>query len=470
VKRLLMSLVLLELGCAHPAVPPAWELPPPPPTEAAITQPGALSRFSLETGLTGIALRDKRIPHLVLGVTVRRGAAIEPLEQAGLAGFTAELMERGAGERDALALAEKVDGLGASLAISSDWDSTTVTVSGLSRDVDALFEILADVVLRPRFESAEADKARAESLAALEQAKDDPRTLVGWHAARAVFEGHRYGIPLVGNPETVARLDAARARAFHEALFVASNAIVFAAGDFEPADLERRVRSAFGDWEAGVVPPPVSPPTLPAPGARRIVVVDKPDLGQARIIVSHGGLRRADPRRTPAGLMNGVLGGSGFSSRLMKRVRAEEGLTYGISSGFGLRRRTGPFLVSTFTKVPTTRKALDLVLAEIERMKTAPPDGAELADAKSLQVGSFALGLETSGRVVRSLVSLDVYGLPKDTLDTFRQRVRNVTAGTVEEMAVELLDPERAAIVVLGPAGALVPQLEDLGPVEVVQP
>jgi len=293
---------------------------------------------------------------------------------------------------------------------------------------------------------------------------------VSWHAARAVFEGHRYGIPLVGNAETVATLDAGRARSFHEALFVASNAIVFAAGDFEPADLERRVRLAFGDWAAGVVPPPVAPPTLPAPGARRIVVVDKPDLGQARIIVSHGGLRRADPRRTSAGLMNGVLGGSGFSSRLMKRVRAEEGLTYGISSGFGLRRRTGPFIVSTFTKVPTTRKALDLVLAEIERMKTAPPDGAELADAKSLQVGSFALGLETSGRVVRSLVSLDVYGLPEDTLDTFRQRVRGVTAGTVEEMAVELLHPERAAIVVLGPAAALVPQLEDLGPVQVVQP
>ena len=151
-------------------------------------------------------------------------------------------------------------------------------------------------------------------------------------------------------------------------------------------------------------------------------------------------------------------------------MRAEEGLTYGVSSGFGLRRRTGPFLVSTFTKVPTTRQTLDLVLAEIERMKTEPPDGAELADAKSLQVGSFALGLETSGRVVRSLVSLDVYGLPADTLDTFRQRVRAVTAGTVEEMAVELLHPDRAAIVVLGPAKDLVPQLEDLGPVEVVSP
>ena len=464
-------LLPLALGCASPAAPPpAWELPPPPPTEAPITQPGALARFSLPNGITGIALRDKRIPHLVIGVTVRRGAAIEPLEQAGLAGYMAELMERGAGDLDSLALAEKVDGIGATLAVSSTWDATTVSVSGLSRDVDALFEILSDVVLRPRFDPEEADKARAESLAGLEQAKDDPRTLVGWHAERAVFEGHRYGIPLVGNAETVARLDAAAARSFHESLFVAANAIVFAAGDFEPTDLDRRVRQAFGAWEAGSVPPPVGPPELPAPPSRRIVVVDKPDLGQARIVVSHGGLRRADPRRTAAGLMNGVLGGSGFSSRLMKSVRAEEGLTYGVSSGFGLRRRPGPFLVSTFTKVPTTRQTLDLVLAEIERMKTEPPDGAELADAKSLQVGSFALGLETSGRVVRSLVSLDVYGLPADTLDTFRQRVRAVTAGTVEEMAVELLHPDRAAIVVLGPAKDLVPQLEDLGPVEVVSP
>lgn len=467
----MLWLLPLVFGCAQQAaLPPAWELPPPPPTEAPITQPGALARFSLPNDLDAIALRDKRIPHLVVGIALRRGAAIEPLAHAGLAGFTAELMERGAGDLDALALAEKVDGIGATLAVSADWDSMRVTVAGLSRDVDTLFEILADVVLRPRFETGEADKARAESLAALEQAKDDPRTLVGWHAARAVFEGHRYGIPLVGNAETVARLDATRARAFHADVFVASNAIAFAAGDFERADLERRVREAFGGWDRGSAPPPVAAPELPAPAARKIVVVDKPELGQARIIVAHGGIRRADPRRTAAGLMNGVLGGSGFSSRLMKSVRAEEGLTYGVSSGFGLRRRTGPFVVSTFTKVPTTRKTLDLVLAEIERMKIEPPDGKELADAKSLQVGGFALGLETSGRVVGSLVSLDVYDLPDDTLDTFRQRVRATTAETVEELAVELLHPERAAIVVLGPAQALVPQLEGLGPIEVVEP
>ena len=405
----------------------------------------------------------------MVGVTVRRGAAIEPLERAGLAGFTAELMERGAGERDALALAERVDGLGASLSVGADWDSLTVRVSGLSRDADALFEILRDVALRPRFDADEVEKSRAEALAALEKAKDEPRTLVGWEAARAVFAGHRFGIPLAGNRQRVGGLDGELARDFHRQLFVASNAVVFAAGDFEHDDFARRVREAFGDWESGSVPAAAPQPSLPAPAARRIVVVDKPELGQARIVVAHEGIRRADPRRTAAGLMNAVLGGSGFSSRLMKRVRAEEGLTYGVYSGFGLRRATGPFVVDTFTKVAAARETLDLVLSEMARMQSEPPDAKELADAKSLQVGSFALGLETSGQVVGSLVNLDVYGLPDDTLDTFRTRVRAVSQETVARLAGELLHPGRAAIVVLGPAEALVPQLEDLGPVEVVE-
>jgi predicted Zn-dependent peptidase len=476
VRRILALPLVAWLGCSGlPAVlggapPNAWELPPPPPSEAPIAPVGALERFELPNGLRGIGLRDKRIPHVVVGLSVRRGAAIEPLAHAGLAGYTAELMERGAGDRDVLALAELVDGLGASLSVGADWDSMTITVSGLSRDTDTLFEVLRDVALRPRFDPAEADKARSEALAALEKAKDEPRTLIGWHAARAVFEGHRFGIPLGGNIETVGRLDAALAREFHRRLFVASNAVVFAAGDFEHADLVRRAREAFGSWASGEAPAPVAPPSLPAPPARRIVVVDKPDLGQARIAVAHEGLTRVDPRRTAAGLMNAVLGGGGFNSRLMKRVRSDEGLTYGVYSGFGLRRATGPFVVDTFTKVPAARQTLDLVLSEIERMQSQPPEAKELAEAKSLQVGSFALGLETSARVVGSLVDLDVYGLPEDSLDTFRARVREVTREQVAGLATELLHPDRAAIVVLGPAETLVPQLEDLGQVEVVQP
>ncbi|MEE2663808.1 MAG: hypothetical protein VX681_06790, partial [Myxococcota bacterium] len=130
-RRGLALALVAALGCsALPAESPtlAWQLPPPPPREAPVAQPGGRARFALPSGLPGIGLRDQRIPHLVIGISVRRGAAIEPLERAGLAGFTAELMERGAGDRDALALAERVDGLGASLRVGADWDSLTVSV------------------------------------------------------------------------------------------------------------------------------------------------------------------------------------------------------------------------------------------------------------------------------------------------------------------------------------------------------
>ena len=169
-------------------------------------------------------------------------------------------------------------------------------------------------------------------------------------------------------------------------------------------------------------------------------------------------------------MLNGVLGGSGFSSRLMRVVRSDAGLTYSIGSGFSLRREPGPFGVSTFTRVAEVRRVVDLVLAEIERARSEPPSEEELARERTHSIGSFSLGLETSGAVLASLVDLDLYGLPEDSLDTFRGRVREVTVEDTARLARELLHPERAAIVVVGPAEVLREQLEDLGAIEVVLP
>jgi zinc protease len=188
-------------------------------------------------------------------------------------------------------------------------------------------------------------------------------------------------------------------------------------------------------------------------------------------MILHEGIRREDDRRLAASLMNNVLGGSGFSSRMMSRVRSDEGLTYGVHSGFALRRSPGPFQVSTFTRVAETRRTIDLLLEELEAMvDERPVTEAELAHAKSYTVGRFGLSLETSAAVISSLVDLDVYGLPEDSLDTFRARIGATTRDQVEGSARELLHPGRAAIVVLGPAESLVPDLEGLGSVEVVQP
>jgi zinc protease len=470
VRTLFVVLLLPTLSACALFRKPAWELPPPPASDAPVVQEGSLQRAELDNGLEVLVLEDHRLPRLVLGVTVRRGEGIVAPEQAGLGPFSAELMERGAGERDALALAQAVDEIGASLGVGSGWDSTGVRVSGLSEDLDRLLEILADVVLRPRFEAGEARKARGEILASLERAKDDPHTLAGWHAARALYEGHRYGRPQDGVPETVARLDAAAARAFHQKVFVPNNAIFFAAGDVAMDDLLARVGQAFGAWERGMVPEPGPAPPAQVPPERKIVVVDRPDLVQAQIRIAHEGIARPNPDRIAAVLMNTVVGGGGFSSRLMETLRAEEGLTYGVGSGFRMRRHPGPFGVATFTRVAELRRTLDLTLAVLERAKSDPPDEAELRAARAPLVGRLALGLETSAAVVESLVELDVYGLPEDSLDTYRGRVRATSVEDSARMARSLLHPERAAIVLVGPAESIVPQVEDLAPVEVVTP
>jgi predicted Zn-dependent peptidase len=472
-RRFALAAVGLALGCTSPFVRfvrPAWELPPPPARDAPVVPAGALHRSELPNGLRVIALEDHRLPRVAFGVTVRRGAASEALGAAGLSLFLAELMERGAGDRDALALAQAIDQLGASLSVSSGWDATAVGVSGLARDLDALFALLGDVVLRPRLDAREGRRVRDEMLAALEQAKDEPEKLAGRALARALYPDHRYGLPLEGKRETVERLDAAAARELHRRLFVPEGAILWAAGDFDLDAFLARASEVFGGWARGPELAPGPPPLQPAPPERRALVVDRPDLEQARIALGHEGIARADPDRVAVALMNELLGGGGFSSRLMESLRAEAGLTYAVGSSFVMRRAPGPFAVSTFTRVAEARRTLDLALAEIERFRREPPGEAELQDARALAVGEFSLGLETSDAVIAALVDLDVYGLPEDSLDTYRARVRAVGPEQIAELARRLLHPERAAIVLVGPAEVLRPQLEGLGPIEVVAP
>jgi len=457
-------------GCSALAPKPAWEQPPPPVAEGPIVPQQRLHRATLDNGLEVLVLEDHRTPRLAVGIALRRGIAIESLDQAGLASLTTEVMKRGAGSRDALALARAVEDLGASLSADAGWDSTSVGLSGLSSDGDTLVALLADVVRRPRFEPSEVDRARAETIQSLEQDRDEPEALLGLQLDRVLYPDHRYGLPEDGERKSLMRLDAHALRAFHDRVFVARNAIFYAVGDISYDDALARARAQFGDWAAGSVPEPGPAPPALTPPARRIVVVDRPDLVQAQIALAHEGIARTDPQRIPALLMNTVLGGGGFLSRLLTRVRAEEGLTYSIGSGFSMRRHPGPFAVTTFTRVPEVGRVVSLVLSVLEGMRKDPPSEDEFRLAKSYNAGRFVLGFETSSAIAAGLIDLDVYGLPSDSLDTYRARVNATTREEVAAQAQRLLHPERIAIVVVGPAEALRPQLAPLGEVEVVKP
>jgi zinc protease len=448
--------------------PFAWEQPPAAAIERPIVDPARLHRATLSNGLRVVVLQDHRLPRLSAGFVALRGVAIEAPDELGIAAFTAALMERGAGARDALALAAAVDDLGAELEVAADWDTLRASVSGLSRDSDALLGVLADVVRRPRFGAEDAKRVVAEQRAALAQAKDDPATLAAQHLMRALYDGHRFGSPSAGVDATVARFGPAAARAFHARVVTPAGAILWAAGDVDPGAFVARAQRDFGDLDGGTVAPLPAPP--PAPTARRVVVVDRPELGQAQVALGHEGIARDDVRRLEAQLLNTAFGAGGFSARLMARIRATEGLTYGIHAQFVQHRAPGPFVISAATRVPKVGQLLASTFEELARVRSDPPRGEELEHARSLRTGSFPLSLETTAAVIRALVDLEVYGLPPDTLDTYRSRMRAITAEQIADAASALVHPERATIVVVGPAADLREPLSAYGEVEVVAP
>ncbi len=469
---LFLGLFLFLSGCSqlgfsqHP-----WEAPPPKLKVGPIVDVSKLTQSKLANGVRVLILEDHRLPRVGLSVVAARGAGAEDRSAAGQATFLAELMNRGAGNMNALQLAEAVDALGGTLSVSTGWDSMKVGVTGLSRDFSSLLGILTEVALRPQLSSAEGTKTGKEMLASLQADRDNPGTLARWQAMEVLYPEHRYGLPVSGTAETISRLDANSAKKMHKRYFVPDNLIIAVSGDVKPEAVLKQVEDAFGTLKAGPLPSEAPPTPLLSPPSRRIVIADRPELVQARILLVQEGIDREDPRRTAAGLLNDTLGGSGFSSRLMRKLRSEEGLTYGVSSGFSLRRQAGPFVVSTFTRIAETREAVNLLLAQVEAIRgDRPQTEAELTKAKSYSVGQFGLRLETSAAVLGSLVDLEVYGMPTDLLDSYRGRVDAITVSETDEVAKALLHPDRAAIVLVGPAKVLKPQFDDLGAVEVVQP
>jgi zinc protease len=466
VKRRVLLAVVAALVAACRTVP-LWEKPVTP-VEAPIVDPARLHRATLDNGLEVLVLEDHRFPTVDLGLAVRSGSAIEGPGEEGLAVFTAELMGRGAGERTALELAGVVDALGATLDVTATWDATQITASGLSRDAGTLLALLADVAQRPRFDADEVARVRAELIAQIQRAGDDPPTLVSWAFFRAAYPGHRFALPQMGTLATAEKLGGAAARAFHRRIFTPRDAILYATGDVDAARFLDEARALFGGWRGEAVPARPSPP--PPVAGPRVVIVDRPDLTQPHLLVGHEGIARGDERRMAAQLVNAALGGGGFSSRLMGTIRAEQGLTYSVASQFVQRRVPGPFVVQTFTKTENVGNMVGRILDELARLKREPPRGEELANVKRGRLGSFAVSLETTAAVAAALVDLDVYGLPPDSLDTYRRRARAVTEEEAAAIARDLIHPERALVAVAGPADALRPQLERFGPVTVEQP
>jgi predicted Zn-dependent peptidase len=467
-RRVALLLALLAAaGMAAAATPPADRSRPPQPGPARPLALPEIHRLALSNGLPVLLAEAHEVPTVEIALLIRTGAAADPLDHPGLASMTADMLDEGAGGKDALALADALDFLGAELTTGASWDSSRVRLHVPVARLGEALPLLADVALRPDFPEKDLARLRREALTDLLQARDEPGRVASWALARAVFgDRHRYGRPEAGDVPALTGMGVADLKAFHARHYRPGNAVLIVVGDVTAALLPQLER-AFGSWPAGGE----APPSLPEPQqleGRAIWLVDKPGAPQSVIRIGRVGPARRDPDFAALEVMNTLLGGS-FTSRLNDNLRERNGYTYGAGSSFGYRRVAGLFLAGADVQTDKTAPALQEFLGELTRIRT-PVTPAEAERAHNYLALGYAWEFETTRQLAAQIATQALYDLPSDAFTSFVPKALAVGPQEIRRAARGQVDPERLAVVVVGDRAAVEGPLRalKLGPVRVL--
>jgi zinc protease len=433
--------------------------PPPPAAPRSVTFPKPVER-TLANGLRVIVVQRSNTPLISAVVVIKNGGEIDPPELPGLADMTANLLTKGTATRDATRIAQEIESLGGTLDSGARWDASTATVGVMSGRIDAAIAILADVIRNPTFKTDEVERLRQQYIDNLTLAMGEPGSIARFVAARVVFEDSPYGHPLNGTAESLARISRDDIAKLHGRFYRPDNAILVLGGDITGVKGFALANRYFGDWKKpATVLPAVSAAMSRASGkAGRVVVIDKPDAGQAAVYLARIGINRKDPHYFSGIVTNSVL--SGYSGRLNQEIRIKRGLSYGAGSTLDTRRDVGPFVASTQTKNESGAQVADLLLGEITRLATEPPADVELTPRKAVLIGNFSRNLETAGGLVTQIASLALNGLSLDEINRYINGVQSITTADVKKFAETKLDPKTSNVIVVGNAKAFLPALQ----------
>ncbi len=404
-------------------------------------------RAALANGIRLLVSEQRAVPMVIVDVAIEAGSRLDPPGKEGLANLTADLLTEGTSKRSAREIRETVDFLGASLSSAGGVDYSSVRLTVLRKDLETGLDLLADVLRHPSFPAQEVERRRDAILAGMKADEDNPGAVASKAFLRALFAGEPYGHPAEGWPESVRKLRRADVRDFYRQWYVPARAIVTVVGDVDAQEAQLSVERYLGAWE-GLAPPAPSYPQVAEPPAAT-VVIDKP-VSQANIVLGHRGVERSNPDFYGLSVMNYILGGGGFSSRLLNSIRTEAGLAYSVASFFTVNRDPGSFQVVMQTKNATARAAIERARAEIERIRNELVSEEEIAEARQYLTGSFPLRLDTNAEIAGFLSQVEFYGLGEDYADQYARRIQAVTREEVRRVAQKYLHPDRLVLVVVG--------------------
>jgi len=418
--------------------------------ELVFTPPMASEfRHELSNGVPVYMAASHEFPLVTITLSFKGGEYMEPEGKAGLAAMTGGLMRSGGSSTMSPSdLDEEFDFMAANASAGIGNETSTASINCLTSNLDDAFALFMDMVRNPRFDSDRLEVLRGQQLEAIKTRDDDGLGIaireIGFLMwGEEFFEARQ---PTKASLESITVDDM---RALHDQIFNPSNLMVAVTGDFEESEMISFLEEAFADWESGETSPAIPMPTHTfKPG----VYYYEKDQPQVQVLIGHRGYQRDDPNAPAIQVMNDILGGSGFTSRITNSVRTREGLAY--TAGSVMRSKVeypGVFMSYFFTKVPTTALATRLVFDEFETIQKEAASTEEIETIANNIIETFPRTFESKGAMMNLFISDERTGRAPDYWQNFRENIRGVGADAVQQAANEYLHPDDAVILVVGP-------------------
>ncbi len=406
-----------------------------------------VERVASPSGIEAWLVRDTMVPLVAIEFSFRGGAALDPEGKAGLADMTSSLLDEGAGELDSQAFQQRLADLAVELSFSAGTDTIRGSFKTLNRNRDEAVGLLRDALTAPRFDADAVERIRQQILAVLARRSTDPDQIAERVWWKAVFPDHPYGRPVEGIPQSIAAITVADMRQLLRERFARDQLIVGVVGDITPGELGPLLDRAFGALPASGKPVRLPEATLRAAGQTFVINQDVP---QSVVKFGQPGLKRDHPDYYVGYVMNYVLGGGGFSSRLYDEVREKRGLAYSVYSYVSPMDAAAILAGGVSTENSRVGESLAVIRAEWARMRDGGVTAAELNDAKTYLTGSFPLRFTSTDSIARMLVGMQYNDLGIDYIDRRNGYIEAVTREDVARVAGSLLQPDGLTFVVVG--------------------
>ncbi|WP_278922303.1 MULTISPECIES: M16 family metallopeptidase [Pseudophaeobacter] len=397
-------------------------------------------------GITAWLVEDHSIPFTALELRFRGGTSLDAPGKRGATYLMAGLLEEGSGDMRAQDYTRAVENLAASFGYDADRDSLSISARFLSENRDAAIALLQQTLQQPRFDQDALDRVRAQVLAGLRSDLKDPNKIASQAFAAMAYGDHPYGSSGKGSIESVSELTRQDIFAAHDAIFAKDRLYVSAVGDITPEDLGLLLDRLLGDLPAAGAALP-GPAEVTIPGGVSIVDYDTP---QSVALFGHQGIERDDPRFFAAYIMNQILGGGSFDSRLMKEVRAKRGLTYGVYSYLVPQDLAATYMGQLGSANSKMAEAVEVIQAEWQRLASDGVTEKELQDAKTYLTGAYPLRFDGNGQIASILVGMQMDDLPIDYVRTRNDKINAVTLEELNRVAAEVLRPQELQFIVVG--------------------